>query len=102
MEKRKYLYYVAERWKCRECGNLKYRSTVTYRKGMDYCDLKIEKICRKLKVKPINDYYNGDSISYKPKGMMWTTYSKLIAELRYWQCERADRWLSLVRSYLSR
>ncbi len=103
MEKRKYLYYVNGNWQCRECGNLKYRSTVTYRNGMDHCDLKIDKILDKLKLGHNISYYTGDLIPYiKPKGMRWTTYSNLIEELRYWQCERANRWFSLVRAYLSR
>lgn len=103
MGKRKHLYYVDESWKCRECGNLKYRSTVTYRNGMDHCDLKIDKILDKLKLEHNISYYTGDLIPYiKPKGMRWTTYSNLIEELRYWQCERANRWFNLVGLYLKR
>lgn len=96
-ELRQHLYYVQGDWKCRECGNLKYRSTSTYRKGMDYCDLKIDKILDKLKVEHKIGYYTGDLMPYiKPKKMRWTTYSTLIRELKYWQCERADRWLKYV------
>ncbi len=99
-ESREHLYFINGNWKCRECGNLKYRSTVTYRDGMDYCDLKIRKICSRLRVYPISEYYTGDEIPDKPKGMRWSTYSELIRHLRYWQCERYNRWLRLVREYL--
>lgn len=94
---RKHIYYVNGYWKCRECGNLKYRSTVTYRDGMDYCDLKIDKILDKLKVEHKIEYYTGDLIPYvKPYKMRWKTYSNLIIQLRYWQCERTERWLRFV------
>ena len=100
---RQHLYYVNGVWKCRECGNLKYRSTSTYRNGMDYCDLKIDKILDKLKVEHKIGYYTGDLMPYiKPKKMRWTTYSTLIRELKYWQCERADRWLKYVSLRLSK
>ncbi len=102
-EDREHLYYVNGHWKCRACGKLRYRSTVTYRNGMDYCDLKINKILEKLKVERDISYYTGDLIPYvKPKGMRWSTYSTLIKELRYWQCERYNRWLNLVSIYLKR
>lgn len=94
---RKHLYYINGQWKCRECGHLKYISTSTYRNGMDYCDLKIDKILDKLKVPHNIEYYTGDSISIKkPYKMRWSTYSKLMLNLKYWQNERADRWLRLV------
>ncbi|MFR9241853.1 MAG: hypothetical protein ACLVKE_14200 [Clostridium baratii] len=96
---RKHIYYVNGGWKCRECGELKYRSTNTYRDGMDYCDLKIDKILDKLKLEHNINYYTGDSIASnisKPKYMRWNTYYKLIKELMYWQEERNNRWLNLV------
>ena len=96
---RKYIYYVNSNWKCRECGELKYRSSNTYRRGMEHCDLKIDKILDKLKLEHDIKYYTGDSIPsnyLKPKHMRWVTYYKLIKELMYWQEERNKRWLNLV------
>lgn len=100
---RQHLYHISNTWKCRECGNLKYRSTTTYRKGMDYCDLKIDKILNKLKAEHKLEYYTGDLIpDIKPYKMRWTTYTRLIKELKYWQCERADRWLKYVSMRLNK
>lgn len=102
---RKHIYYVNGNWKCRECGGLRYRSSNTYRKGMDYCDLKIDKILDKLKLEHDINYYTGDSIPgnyLKPKHMRWTTYYKLIKELMYWQDERNNRWLNLVNLKMSK
>ena len=100
---RQYLYHIKNTWKCRECGNLKYRSTTTYRNGMDYCDLKIDKILDKLKVEHKIEYYTGDLLPYeKPYKMRWTTYFNLIKELKYWQCERADRWLKYAALKLNK
>ncbi|MDB1956608.1 hypothetical protein PMY38_07715 [Clostridium tertium] len=97
LKNRQYLYHINGSWKCRECGNLKYMSTTTYRNGMDYCDLKIDKILDKLKVEHKIEYYTGDLLPYvKPYKMRWTTYTRLIRELKYWQCERAERWLKYV------
>ena len=96
---RKHIYLVKGNLKCRECGSLKYKSTNTYRGGMEYCDLKIDKILDKLKLEHDINYYTGDSIpsnTLKPKYMRWTTYYKLIKELMYWQEERNNRWLNLV------
>lgn len=103
LNNRRYLYYINGSWKCRECGSLKYKSTNTYRNGMDYCDLKIDKILDKLKVEHKIEYYTGDLLPYiKPYKMRWTTYHKLIRELRYWQCERADRWMKYVSLKLNK
>ncbi len=102
---RKYIYYVNGIWKCRECGALKYKSTNIYRGGMDYCDLKIDKILDKLKLDHSINYYTGDSIPsniLKPKYMRWTTYYKLIKELMYWQEERNNRWFNLVNLKMSK
>ncbi|MDU2489582.1 MAG: hypothetical protein E7D27_03175 [Clostridium celatum] len=100
---RKYLYHIKNTWKCRKCGNLKYRSTTTYRKGMEYCDLKIDKILDKLKLEHKIEYYTGDLIpNIKPYKMRWTTYEKLIKELKYWQCERASRWVKYVSMRLNK
>lgn len=96
---RKHIYYVNGNWKCRECGGLKYRSSNTYRNGIEYCDLKIDKILDKLKLEYDINYYTGDSMPsniLKPKYMRWDTYYKLIKELLYWQEERNKRWLNLV------
>ncbi|WWU65274.1 hypothetical protein QJR26_02635 [Clostridium baratii] len=96
---RKHIYYVNGNWECRECGGLTYRSSNTYRNGMEYCDLKIDKILDKLKLEHDINYYTGDSIPsniLKPKYMRWDTYYKLIKELIYWQEERNKRWLNLV------
>lgn len=102
-EYREHLYLVNFNLKCRECGNIRYRSTATYRNGMEYCDLKIEKILNKLKVEHKIVYYTGDLVPYiKPKGMRWTTYNKLISELRYWQQERDNRWFREACNLLSR
>ena len=101
LSKRRYLYYINGHWKCRECGNLKYISTSTYRNGMDYCDLKIEKILNKLKVEHKIEYYTGDLVPYiKPYKMRWNTFSKLISELKYWQQERESRWLRIAQTML--
>lgn len=100
---RQHLYHINNTWKCRECGNLKYGSITTYRNGMDYCDLKIDKILNKLKVEHKIEYYTGDLIPYvKPYKMRWITYTRLINELKYWQCERAERWLKYVALKLSK
>ena len=100
---RQHLYHINNTWKCRECGNLKYRSTTTYRNGMDYCDLKIDKILNKLKAEHKIEYYTGDLIPYiKPYKMKWTTYLNLIKQLKYWQGERAERWLKYVSLKLSK
>lgn len=96
---REHIYYIKGSWKCRECGQLKYISTTTYRKGMEYCDLKIDKILDKLGVEHKIEYYTGDLVPYiKPYKMRWKTYLKLISELKYWQSERADRWINYVYS----
>ena len=102
---RKHIYYVNGSWKCRECGLLKYKSTNTYREGMEYCDLKIDRILDKLKLEHDINYYTGDSTPInilKPKYMRWTTYYKLIKELMYWQEERNNRWLNLVNLKMSK
>lgn len=100
---RQHIYLINGIWECRECGKLKYISTSTYRKGMDYCDLKIDKILDKLKVDHKIEYYTGDLLPYsKPYKMKWTTYTKLIKELKYWQCERAERWLKYVSLKLNK
>lgn len=99
---RQHLYHTNNTWMCRECGNIKYRSTTTYRNGMGYCDLKIDNILRMLKAEYKIEYYTGDLIPYKPKRMRYETYNDLIAKLRHWQIERAERWLRLVYAYLSK
>lgn len=100
---RQHIYHVNNTWKCRECGNLKYRTTTTYRNGMDYCDLKIDKVLNKLKVEHKLEYYTGALIpNIKPYKMRWTTYARLIKELKYWQGERAERWLKYVSTRLNK
>lgn len=103
LSNKKYIYHINRSWKCRECGNLKYKSTATYRKGMDYCDLKIAKVLDKLNVEHKIEYYTGDLMPYiKPYKMRWNTYIKLMQELRYWQCERTERWIRYVSLRLSK
>lgn len=101
---RKYIYLVKGNWKCRGCGSLRYRTTNTYRRGMEYCYLKIDKIFDKLKLEHDIKYYTGSlpKSDLKPKGMRWTTYNKLISSLIYCQNERENRWLKLVCKYINK
>ncbi|MDK0667674.1 hypothetical protein GNF53_12310 [Clostridium perfringens] len=101
---RKHMYLVKGNWKCRECGSLRYRTTNTYRRGMEYCDLKIDKILDKLKLEHDIKYYTGllPKSNLKPKGMRWTTYNKLIRSLIYWQNERENRWINLAYKYINK
>ena len=99
---RKHIYLVKGNWKCRECGSLRYRTTNTYRRGIEYCDLKINKILDKLNLENDIRYYTGALPNIKPKGMRWTTYNKLISSLIYWQNERENRWLKLAYKYINK
>ena len=81
---------------------MRYRTTNTYRRGIEYCDLKINKILDKLELEHDINYYTGALPKIKPKGMRWTTYNKLISSLIYWQNERENRWLKLVFKYINK
>lgn len=102
-ESKQYLYYVGGIWKCSSCSNLKYKSTYTYRNGMDYCDLKIDKILDQLNLYHDIKYYTGDLLPYiKPKYMRWEKYNRLRKEMIHWQEERDNRWFRFVQLKLSK
>lgn len=97
--RRDYIYYYDRRWKCRECADLRYRSTNEYKDGMQPFERKIKGICDKLQVEDFIKYLPVEhGVPDKPRGMRWSTYAHLIRQLREYQQGRWNAFMNDLKT----
>lgn len=93
-----YLPPTGERFKCRECYDLGYRSSRESGRPLMQATRRYQRIQKKLDQKPTHPNSIEGSRPDRPKGMHQETYEELLDDLRAAEHEYTDVWMTQLRA----